>query len=76
MGLDGTDVAKQAANVVLLDYNFATIVAAVEQGRIVFDNIRKFVKYTMSSNVGEVIVMVLGVVLDCRRPYSRCRFYG
>ncbi len=63
MGLTGTDVSKQAANVVLLDDNFATIVAAVEQGRIVYDNVRKFVKYTMSSNIGEVLVMTIGVFL-------------
>ncbi len=68
MGQTGTDVSKQAAEMVLLDDNFATIVAAVEQGRIVYDNIRKFVKYTMSSNTGEVLVMTLGVMLGLPLP--------
>jgi Ca2+-transporting ATPase len=68
MGQTGTDVSKQAANIVLIDDNFATIVAAVEQGRIVYDNICKFVKYTMSSNIGEVLVMTIGVVLGMPLP--------
>ena len=68
MGQTGTDVSKQAANIVLIDDNFATIVAAVEQGRIVYDNICKFVKYTMSSNVGEVLVMTIGVILGMPLP--------
>jgi Ca2+-transporting ATPase len=68
MGQTGTDVSKQAAKVVLLDDNFATIVAAVEQGRIVYDNVRKFVKYTMSSNIGEILVMTIGVLLGMPLP--------
>jgi len=68
MGVNGTDVSKQAANMVLLDDNFATIVTAVEQGRIVYANVRKFVKYTMSSNVGEILVMTLGVLLGMPLP--------
>lgn len=68
MGIAGTDVAKQAANMVLLDDNFSTIVAAVEQGRTVYDNIRKFVKYTMSSNIGEVFVMTIGVLFGMPLP--------
>lgn len=63
MGRTGTDVSKEAADMVLLDDNFATIVNAVEQGRIVYDNIRKFVKYTMTSNAGEVCVMLLGPLI-------------
>ena len=63
MGIVGTDVSKEASDMVLLDDNFATIVNAVEQGRIVYDNIRKFVKYTMTSNAGEVGVMLLGPLL-------------
>jgi P-type Ca2+ transporter type 2C len=59
----GTDVSKQAADMVLADDNFATIVAAVEEGRSVFSNIRKFLRYLLSSNIGEVLTMFFGVVL-------------
>ncbi len=68
MGHIGTDVAKEAADMVLLDDNFATIVNAVEEGRVVFDNIRKFVKYTMTSNAGELFVMILGPLLGMPLP--------
>lgn len=68
MGITGTDVSKEASQMVLLDDNFATIVNAVEEGRIVYDNIRKFVKYTMTSNAGEICVMVLGPLLGMPLP--------
>ena len=68
MGRIGTDVAKEAADMVLLDDNFATIVNAVEEGRVAFDNIRKFVKYTMTSNAGELFVMILGPLLGMPLP--------
>ena len=68
MGITGTDVAKSAADMILTDDNFATIVAAVREGRVVFDNIRKSVQYLVSCNIGEIIVIFAAILLGLPRP--------
>ena len=63
MGITGTDVSKEASDMILLDDNFATIVAATEEGRVVYSNIRRFIKYILGSNIGEVLVIAASPIL-------------
>ncbi|MEH7305913.1 calcium-translocating P-type ATPase, SERCA-type [Neobacillus drentensis] len=68
MGITGTDVAKEASALVLLDDNFATIKAAIVEGRNIYENIRKFVRYLLASNVGEILVMLFAMILALPLP--------
>ena len=70
MGIAGTDVSKEAAGMTLLDDNFATIVAAVEEGRIVFGNIKKYLMYLLSCNVGEIVLLAGAVVAGLPLPLT------
>jgi len=70
MGIMGTDVAKEASNMVLMDDNFATIVSAVEEGRTIFDNIKKFIAYILTSNIPEILPFIAFVLLDIPLPLT------
>ena len=70
MGITGTDVSKEAAGMTLLDDNFATIVAAVEEGRIVFGNIKKYLTYLLSCNVGEIVLLAGAVIAGLPLPLT------
>lgn len=68
MGINGTDVSKEASALILSDDNFATIVAAIEEGRGIYENIRKFIRYLLASNVGEILTMFLAMMLGMPLP--------
>jgi len=68
MGITGTDVSKEAAEMVLRDDNFATIVAAVEEGRTIYDNIRKFIKYSIGGNIGKILTVMVGPLVGMPLP--------
>ncbi len=74
MGIKGTDVSKEASDMILADDNFTSIVSAIEEGRGIFDNIRKFIQYLLSSNLGEVLIVFLAMLIGFSDPADPSRF--
>lgn len=70
MGISGTDVTKEASSMILMDDNFATIVAAIDEGRTIYNNIRKFIRYLLSCNLGEVLTMFLASIFYLENPLT------
>ena len=68
MGIAGSDVSKQAADMILLDDNFASIVTGVEEGRLIFDNLKKSIAYTLTSNIPEISPFLMFIILDIPLP--------
>lgn len=68
MGIAGSDVSKQAADMILLDDNFASIVTGVEEGRLIFDNLKKSIAYTLTSNIPEISPFLLFILADIPLP--------
>ena len=68
MGISGSDVSKQAADMILLDDNFASIVTGVEEGRLIFDNLKKSIAYTLTSNIPEISPFLLFIIADIPLP--------
>ncbi len=68
MGITGTDVAKEASSLILMDDNFATIKSAIQEGRNIYENIRKFIRYLLASNVGEILVMLFAMLMSLPLP--------
>ncbi len=68
MGISGTDVTKESSSMILLDDNFSTIVSAVEEGRVIYDNIRKFIRYLLACNIGEVLTMFIASIINISVP--------
>ena len=71
MGISGSDVSKEAADMILLDDNFASIVTGVEEGRLIFDNLKKSIAYTLTSNIPEISPFLFFIVLSIPLPLGK-----